>query len=211
MDDEELVSEAKVLDFTAFQRWEYRPIIHKADHPQLWRNLADSFFRASIFLVEKVAARELNDDNEGLAAIFLFRYYLELALKKLVLKGRFLAAEDRNALRNEVQEVGRIHELKKLWGWAVRDAKPKVNPESWNAYDTAYVEKCLAEFDEVDSKGFAFRYPGQGGEYCHFDFDQLLLSMQHIEHVIGGLISYLDETYAQNEEYQAILREYADF
>jgi hypothetical protein len=211
MDDEELVSEAKVLDFTAFQRWEYRQIIYKADRPQLCRNLADSFFRASVLLVEKVAVRELNDDNEGLAAIFLFRHYLELALKELVLKGRFLAAEDRNALRNEVQEVRRSHGLKELWDLVIRDAKPKVNPESWNEYDTTYVEKCLAEFDEVDSKGFAFRYPGQGGEYCQFDFDQLLLSMQHIEHVLGGLITYLDETYAQNEEYQAILRDFADF
>jgi hypothetical protein len=204
--DDELLPGGNLTDYTAFQRWEYKriiwycpkfrtlPIIYKTDHAQSWRNLAYSFFRASLLLVQKVAERELYDENEGLATVFLFRHYLELALKELILKGRFLVAEDRNALRNEVQEVRRIHELKKLWEWVVQDAKPKINAESWNGYDTTYVERCLAEFDEVDSKGFAFRYPRQGGEYCQFDFDQLVPSMQHIEGVLGGMISYLDET-----------------
>jgi hypothetical protein len=210
MGDEELLP-VNLQEFTAFQQWDYRQLIYKTDHPQSWRNLADSFFGASLLLVTKVAARELNDENEGLAAIFLFRHYLELALKGIVLKGRFLAAADKNALRAEVQEVGRIHGLKNLWEWVLRDAKPKIEANAWNEYDTNYVERCLAEFDEVDSKGFAFRYPGEGGEFCQFDFYQMLPSMQHIEHVLGGLASYLDETYAQNEEYEAILREYADF
>jgi hypothetical protein len=82
--DDELLPEADLLEYTAFQRWEYKQIIYKTDHAQSWRNLAHSFFRASLLLVQKVAARELYDENEGLAAIFLFRHYLELALKELV-------------------------------------------------------------------------------------------------------------------------------
>ena len=39
-------------------------------------------------------------------------------------------------------------------------------------------EKVIAEFDAVDQKGFAFRYPQQGGENCRFDFPWLFKAME---------------------------------
>ena len=206
MVDDERTGPAGPFAYTAFEKWKYKPIIHKAEHAQLWRDLGDSFFSASLLLVEKVVRREISDDMEGLAAVFLFRHYLELALKDLILRGRSLVTEDRNTLRDEVKEVAHVHELTKLWEWVIRDAKPKVKPESWDEYDTEYVEKCLWEFDAVHSKGFAFRYPGAGGESCIFAFAELWEAMRHIEHVLGGLISYLKEAHAQNDEYESFLQ-----
>ena len=61
------------------------------------------------------------------------------------------------------------------------------------------------KFDAVHQKGFAFRYSGLGGEFCLFDFPTLLRQMEHIQQVLGGIETYLIETYAQNKEYEAYL------
>jgi hypothetical protein len=190
--------------YTACEKWEYRQIICKTPHKQSWRDMADSFFRAAILLVQGVAKGELRDDIEGLAAIFLFRHYLELILKSIILNGRWLVRVDENA-REGVQEVKRIHELQKLWEWVIKDAKPKLNPGDWENYDTEFVEKCIAEFDEVDKKGFAFRYAGRGGEFCLFDFHALANEMEHIQQILDGINVYLVEAHAQNAEWEAYL------
>lgn len=74
-------SELEKFEYTAFEEWDYKQVIYKTEHKRSWRSLADSFFRANHDLVRSVVTRELYDDVEGLAAIFLFRHYLELALK----------------------------------------------------------------------------------------------------------------------------------
>lgn len=197
--------------YTAFQHWNYEPIIYKVDHKQSWRDVGESFYRASALLVAKLAAGELSEDVEGVAAVFLFRHYLELVLKRIVLRGRSLKREDQNAAEHEVGEVAKIHRLEKLWHWVQDDAKPKIKAEDWDNYDTAFVEKCIAEFDGADEKGFAFRYSGAGGEFYQFDFDALLPAMEHVYQVLEGIETYLVESHRQNEEYDEYLEwEYGD-
>jgi hypothetical protein len=192
------------FEYTAFEKWDYKQIIYKTDHEQSWRDLPDSFYRASVALVQGVAARQLYDDVEGLAAIFLFRHYLELRLKSIVLHGRWLVRLDENT-REGVEQVKHIHGLRDLWELVLKDARPKLGHGDWDKYDTEFVVKCIEEFDTVDKKGFAFRYSGQGGEYCRFDFRTLARSMEHVHQVLDGINTYLAEAHAQNAEYEAIL------
>ena|SRR6266853_973801 len=201
----EEIREPALFRYTAFEHWEYKPIIYKSEHKQSWRSMTESFYRASEFLVKAVVGREANEDIEGVAAVFLFRHYLELVLKGIVLHGRWIKPTGENATRDEVQKVKNIHELTLLWQWVLEDAKPKIDPEHWENYDTGFVEHCVAEFDAVHQKGFAFRYSGLGGEFCLFDFPTLLKQMEHIQQVLGGIETYLIETYAQNEKYEAYL------
>jgi len=201
----EEIPDPNLFRYTAFEHWKYKPIIYKSEHKQSWRSMAESFYRASEHLVKAVVGREANEDIEGVAAVFLFRHYLELVLKGIVLHGRWIKPSGENAARDEVQKVKNIHELTVLWKWALEDAKPKIDPEHWENYDTEFVEHCIAEFDAVHQKGFAFRYSGLGGEFCLFDFPTLLRQMEHIQQVLGGIETYLIETYAQNKEYEAYL------
>ena len=99
-----------LFEYTAFQHWEYRPIIHKSEHKQSWRSMTESFYRASEFLVKAVVERTARDDSEGVAAVFLFRHYLELALKGIIIQGRWIKPTGENATRKEVQKVKNIHE-----------------------------------------------------------------------------------------------------
>jgi len=199
-----VAADAHTFKYTAFDKWEYQQVIYKTERKQSWRDVADSFYQAALLLVTGVVNGELRDDIEGLAAVFLCRHYLELILKTIVLNSRWLVRVDQNT-REEVQEVKRIHSLRELWRGVLKDAKPKLADGHWQNYDTAFVEACIVEFDVVDKKGFAFRYAGQGGEFCLFDFRGLLRSMEHIQQVLGGINTYLVEAYSQNAAYEEIL------
>ena len=110
MQDEPSKPEEKLADaadgYTAFENWRYRPIIIKSDHKQMWRSLSDSFFRASFQLLTTIREDLYGEHVEGMAAIFLFRHYLELTLKKIILNGRWLARADVNA-KGPVQPVSK--------------------------------------------------------------------------------------------------------
>jgi len=86
----EEVREPEQFRYTAFEHWEYKPIIYKSEHKQSWRSMTESFYRAGESLVKAVVGRKANEDIEGVAAVFLFRHYLELVLKGIVLQGRWI-------------------------------------------------------------------------------------------------------------------------
>jgi len=206
MSDKEPAKPESLSDYgyTAFEMWEYRQIIYPTDLAQSWRDMGNSYFWACRPLVEALAAGKLKEDVEGTAAIFLFRHYLELMLKRIVLAGRLLISENENAIKDEVRKVANIHDLAKIWEWVLADAKPKL--KEWDNYDIALVELCVMEFDGADKKGFAFRYDRQGGELCRFDFGALDHQMDHIRQVLEGIWTCLYETRAAIAEYEAELQ-----
>jgi hypothetical protein len=108
-----------------------------------------------------------------------------------------------NAFKTDVKEVARIHTLGTLWDWVLKDAKPKLG--HWENYDTESIERCIREFDAVDPKGFAFRYRGEGGEFCRYDFSALWNQMNHIREVLDGISTCLYEAREEIREYEEYL------
>lgn len=189
-----------MAEYTAFEKWEYRQLIYKTDHEQSWRDLAVGYFEAAFALAKGVAGGSLKEDIEGLAAVFLFRHYLELILKQIILRGRLLVNANERAIPEEVKQVANIHDLAVLWKWVLQDSKPKI--ADWDNYDTDFVETCISEFDAVDKKGFTFRYPGEGGEFCRFDYGFLPDAMKHVQEVLDGIATYLYEELREIGEYE---------
>jgi hypothetical protein len=206
MADEEPAKPESFADYgyTAFDKWEYRQVIFPTDYEQSWRDMGYSYFMACRPLISELAAGRLKEDVEGTAAIFLFRHYLELMLKRIILAGRLLISENDIAIKDEVKKVANIHDLATLWKWVLADAKPKF--AEWDNYDIASVEQCVMEFDRADKKGFAFRYDRQGGELCRFDFEALDLQMDHFRQVLEGVWTCLYEKRSQILEYEAELQ-----
>ena len=195
-----------VLDkYTAFEKWRYDNIFYPESHPKSWLDIADSFYRASLVLVEGVAENRLNEDTEGIAAAFMFRHYLELALKNIILAGRFLTEDGENARHEDVLPAWG-HRLSELWKLVLSDAKPKMLPADWESHDTEFVEKCIAEFDGIDPKGLAFRYAGEGAESLHVHFHWLHAMMEHVNQVLNGIRIYLVETHGQTSDYESYLQ-----
>lgn len=193
------------FEYTAFEKWDYHNVFYVAQSEKSWLSVSDSFYQASKALVDGAVNGHLFEEIEGIAAVFLFRHYLELGLKRIILNGRWLKNQNQNAPPEEVAELKRTHRLKQLWDSVLADAKPKMPEADWNNYDTEFVQKCILEFESADPKSEAFRYSREGAERCHIDFRQLLQNMEHVHQVLEGIDTYLVETYGQNADWQAYL------
>jgi hypothetical protein len=146
VDCEENMGDEEDFDhYTAFQMWDYRQLIYVGEHKKPWIIFRESFFRVSEIIVKNLAAGRGFEDIEGPAAVFLFRHYLELALKALVMRGRFLERLDKNAALDS--ERGKTYSQPRGAGnscWLMRS--PKSIPGDWGNYDIGFIEKCIAEF-----------------------------------------------------------------
>jgi hypothetical protein len=194
--------------YTAFEHWEYRPFIYVHEQAKSWISFKESFYRAGEIIINNLAHRHGVPEIEGIAAVFLFRHYLELALKSIILNGCFLVTADQNATRDRVEVVRNIHTVWTLWEMVLKDGKPKIDSGVWDSYDIPFVEKCIAEFHARDEKGFAFRYPRQGGERYDYDFGYFRAAMEHVYQVLENMDTYLIETYGQNQEWEEIQNSY---
>jgi hypothetical protein len=61
-------------DYTAFEKWDYDKIFYAESSPKSWLDIGESFYTASLHLIEGVADDRLSEDTEGIAAAFLFRH-----------------------------------------------------------------------------------------------------------------------------------------
>jgi hypothetical protein len=206
MSDEERAKPESLADYgyTAFEKWDYRPFVYVQDANKPWISFKESFYRASEVIIDNLSQGRGFPEIEGIAAVFMFRHYLELALKKIVVRGRHLVRHDKNAALNDVKEVGRIHGLADLWKLVLRDAKPKIDPAVWASYDIPFVEKCIEEFEARDKKGFAFRYPQEGGERFDYNFAHFRQGMEHVYQILENITTYLIEQHGENEEWEEI-------
>lgn len=218
MDDANNLAEPEVIkkgpndEYTAFQMWEYKRIIYRTGEHHVWRNMAASYFFACMALMKEFASGKLREDTEGTATIFLFRHYLEVALKQIVFMARVLKVENdnlENAVQTEAPKVAKIHRLSTLWNWVLTEARPQL--EQWDNYDTDSVGKCVKEFDAIDPGGVAFRYAGEGGEFCRYDFDALNSQMAHIWEVLNGIFTCFEQMREDIREYDAyLMHEFGD-
>ncbi len=165
----------------------------------------EGFFESAKLLLRGVVSGRLNEGIEGVAAIFLSRHYLELAMKYALFHSRWLQDEKRNA--PDVTPVGPTHNLEKLWSTLIAElkGKPGVVPKG---LDLDFVAKFVKEFNAFDPKNWRFRYPGEqlppassSSENLGIDFTSLLFDVQRVFDVLCTLDNYLIETYGENEEW----------
>jgi hypothetical protein len=206
MADEEPVESESLADYryTAFEKWDYMPFVYVQDTNKPWVSFKESFYRGSELIIDNLSKGRGFPEIEGNAAVFMFRHYLELALKQIIVRGRRLVRHDKNAALEDVKEVEKVHGLADLWKLVLSDAMPKIDPAVWASYDIPFVEKCIVEFDERDKKGFAFRYPQQGGERFDYNFAYFRQGMEHVYQVLENITVYLIEQHGENEEWEEI-------
>ena len=203
----------------------YVPVLRVPSEPwhvnALWE---DGYFQAARLVVGMVADhRNYKPEHtpmpqvEGVAGVYLFRHYLELALKYLLFHSRWLRNASSNAHWTEVQNVAKTHSLRRLWDTVKAERVGKLSDELWNNFDVEFVEECIQDFDAADSNGEKFRYPGPTigfslGEpatdrlYVWFEaFDK---QMKHVRDVLLALDTYLVEMHGMNAEWEAELNSF---
>lgn len=138
----------------------------------------------------KTAADELiaflveddRDDSLIFPIIFCYRQYVELTLKHII---ELMARFDETGAR-----FPHDHSLTRLW----RDVKDRqrLERDDVEANDWQIVERLLLEFDAVDSRSFAFRYP-EPVPFYQVDLGNLHDVMQGLAGFLDGLADMWDE------------------
>jgi hypothetical protein len=126
-------------------------------------SVANNYYMVARHTVEQIVKHEALEDIVGVAALYLFRHYLELTLKSIVYNLRRLKTGRQNRPEEDRREVEAIHSLRQFWNEVKNDCPPKVGKKMWRAWDKALVDDCIAAFDEVDANGERFRYHIENG------------------------------------------------
>ena len=83
----------------------------------------DAYYEAAKRLIQGIARGEYLQAIEGVAGLYLFRHYIELALKFVIFHSRWLKDSNSNAKLEEIKDVKKTHSLRKLWGVAETECR----------------------------------------------------------------------------------------
>lgn len=204
----------------AFRPHTYFKVFHLPSSGADWKVDAaflDGFFESATLLLQRVISGEMLE-SRGIAAVFLCRHYLELAIKYALFHSRWLKDDNTNANDADVMSVKTTHNLQELWDTFRKELKDRLPEVLKVGYDLDFVGKFVAEFHNVDSGNWRFRYPTKqlaiatAGEIqmntdaLGIDFETLLFDLQHVEQVLRDLDARLVNTYGLNEEWQSELK-----
>jgi hypothetical protein len=147
---------------------------------------------------ERLSAQMRDGRNEILATpmMFLYRHYIELHLKSLLL--------DAGELLDDPQSIEPRHHLYSLWK-RVSELLLRVSPNSegpvWDRADA-----IIKDFDQHDPRSFAFRYPVNNEGQASFT-DELWIDPQNVTDMIAELDLILEGATAMISEYMGLKHE----
>ena len=176
----------------------------------------EAYFESAKTIVGGVVKGELLPDIHGITGVFMFRHYLELALKYIVINARWLKDASTNTERAEVKQIGHTHDLDFLWNIAMKALDGKIDAGFWKSLDVQFAQKMVREFHNLDRQGFRFRYHGDKfgpdpgvppaapvGNHLRVRYEVLFETMQHARDVLWAINNVLVERYGQNADWQA--------
>jgi hypothetical protein len=166
-----------------------------------WIVYADGYKQAADNLVKKLLEDRHSQDFLVYPVVFLYRHYIELCLKHIILLGNRL-------LKNEFL-LPNHHRIDHLW----RDARrilEEANPDGSKA-DLDAVEACLKELAKRDPTSESFRYPINLAREPHFD-QREQVNLRHFsdtvrkigglfDGAIGYLMEYLDTKHQMESDH----------
>lgn len=172
--------------------WQHNACLGWMRESLLWDAQAEGFKLAAFQLVDDVVERRAHPiDVLVYPIVFLFRHYLELRLKELIIVSARLLDKPR--------EVPGHHDLTRLWA-VVRPRIERVWPEDSVREQLDAVEETLRGFCDVDPDSQAFRYPvDRAGKLSVTGLDHI--NVRHLKDVIAGVSSLLDSSSIGMGEY----------
>jgi hypothetical protein len=200
----------------------YRPVFYAPPDGD-WKLEAlysEGFFESAKLLLQGVIDGTLPESRESVAAVFLCRHYLELAIKYTLFHSRWLKDDDTNATNEEIAAVENNHNLQSLWDTLKRELETRLPRIVAVGFDLDFVGAFVADFHQTDKSGCRFRYPTKefavvpSGETpildnsLDIDFPALLFNLQHAERVLTSLDGYLVDKHGLNAEWVAELNSF---
>ena len=170
--------------------------LFKADDNDWWLNAAidhwnkdlhayaEGYKQAGDIIVEYLKANQQGVraplDYVIFPVVFLYRQYIELRLKEIILIG--------NKLNNDNQVGPKHHRINELW----KHARAILERDSAKKGDLDIVAGCIGELAQIDPLSTAFRYPTDKEGNKSITPEQLLINVRHLQEVMTRLASFLD-------------------
>jgi hypothetical protein len=165
-----------------------------------WDLYATGYKDAADLIIERVIQTRQGMDTLIYPAAFLYRHYLELRLKELIIH-----AEQLLDLSGEIKH---LHRIDLLW-ISARRLLEQVWPDGPKP-DLDVVSECIKEFCELDSQSMSFRYPvtKDGAETLpgvkHINLRHLMDVMARVASLLEGasmgISAYLDDKWSHHSE-----------
>ncbi len=191
-------------------KWKYTAFIHIPKG--MWKIGAiwdQAYYEAAEYIVMGVCKSDLNPYVHGAAGVFLFRHYVELALKYVLFYSRWLEDHSKNA--DEIVLFKNTHDLDWLWERIKVEVPAKLGDKTtWEGFDIEFIERLVKDLHAVDPGSYGFRYNGEtfGAEpkgkvgEVDIDFDALQAQMKHVYNVLHAMQVYLIETHGMNADWE---------
>ncbi len=219
-EEEKIISEHTAL----YRPAEYRRIFFTPQSGP-WKvdaSFADGYYQSAKVLLEGVIKGNLREGVEGVAAVFLSRHYLELALKYALFHARWLKERtvdepSRNAPANEVEAVKEEHKLWLLWCELLSELNKRSPDVPATGLDVEFVERFVKEFQQVDKGSIRFRYPRKLSvaapseprpERLGISFENLLIDLTRVHDILSLLDGSLVNQYGFNQDSEAELNSF---
>ena len=148
-----------------------------------WHLVAWGYRQAADALVEHLTDRARMSEPACLPIIFLYRHYVELSLKGMLLVLGELSAK--------LEKPSHKHALVPLWDLlrTKLSAQVRIEDDHW----MQRAGSIIREFDSMDPKSFAFRYPVDNNQVPNLESD-LRVDIVQFREVMDELAIVLDGT-----------------
>ena len=183
----------------------YESVFHNPNG-QMASWLMASYHVAAHSLVEIVVQGKSFTGFEGIAAVFLFRHYLELVLKSIAVNLGRLETKEKNLPKDKWREwPSNEHKLAVLWDEVKTEFPKKMGQDWWESLDTKFIDKCVTEFHDIDPSSQRFRYPHERkitrDELKHLgvSWSALLRTIDHSWDVLDNMDGDAEFVYNQNK------------
>jgi predicted RNase H-like HicB family nuclease len=197
-----------VVPLPAFEKLTYLPVFANPDGTLT--GFSEDYYLAALAIAERITEGRTLGDTEGIAALFLFRHYLELALKNIVFDLRRLETRRRNVPTTKLLQPPSGHRLGDLWNEIKAQYPRKMGQRLWNALDALFAEQCVLEFDRIDPSGERFRYSLEKNapqrdplKLLGVSWDRFPHTIRYVHDVLRMMDTWLVETHAQNQDWEA--------
>ena len=177
-----------------------------------WDVYAEGYKKGGDTLVQYVTDNNCDQDFLVYPIVFLYRQYLELRLKELILVSSRLLDQD--------IDIQRDHNLLSLW----RKVSPNIEqvwPSSQTKNHLEAIEDRLKELSNIDAGSYAFRYPEDTkgtptlAGVQHINLRWLKNVVQAISNVLDGsslgMGEYLNTKHEMMADYRDEMRGYAEY
>jgi len=141
---------------------------------------AIGYKEAADALIDRAVEKDYSADMQFYPIAFLYRQYLELRLKQLLITGGYVVHEE--------SKLTHGHDLRKPWK-TVREMLESIWPDTY-ADEMNALGLCIEEFNSLDSNSMSFRYPeDKNGKPTLLGLDRVdLIDLRNVMERISAML-----------------------